>query len=209
VTNVILFGIGSPLVAEYTETCRRLGYRIVAAVRNRPGPVFFADEGAIVDVRELAPALLRTACLCPMFTPRNRAVAVDEAIALGLAFAPALIDPTAIVASTASAGAGSFINAGCIIGAEAKLGDHVVVNRGATVGHHAALAAFTSLGPGAILAGQVTVGTGAMIGAGAVVLPNVVIGPHAVVGAGTVVVRDVPAGAKVLGNPARIVPWGD
>ncbi len=208
-TTIILFGIGSPLVAEYAETCRRLGYRIVAAIRNRPGPVFFADADAIVDVRELAPELRRAACLCPMFSPRNRAVAADEAVALGLAFAPALIDPTAVVASTAAAGAGSFINAGCIIGADANLGAHVVVNRGATVGHHAAVAAFASLGPGAILAGQVTVGTGAMIGAGAVVLPKVVIGPHAVVGAGAVVVRDVPAGAKVFGNPARIVPWGD
>ena len=36
-------------------------------------------------------------------------------------------------------------------------------------------------------------------------LPGVVIGENALVGAGAVVVRDVPAGAVVVGNPARVI----
>lgn len=203
--DVVLFGIGSSLVVEYIETCRRLGYRIVAAVRNRPGPVFFADETNIVGTDALAPALRDASCLCPMFTPGNRRAAADEAAALGFTFARALIDPTAIVASTTSVGGGSFLNAGCIIGASAVVGEQVVVNRGTTVGHHAVIGAFVSLGPGVTVGGHVTLGDGAMIGAGAVVLPLVKVGAHAVVGAGAVVVDDVPAGAKVFGNPGRIV----
>jgi sugar O-acyltransferase (sialic acid O-acetyltransferase NeuD family) len=203
--DVVLFGIGSSLVVEYAETCRRLGYRIVAAVRNRPDPVFFMDERHIVGVDALAPELRDALCLCPMFTPANRRAATEEAIALGFTFARALIDPSAIVASTTAVGGGSFLNAGCIVGASTVLGEHVVVNRGTTVGHHAALGAFVSLGPGVTVAGHVTVGDGAMIGAGAVVLPHRKIGARAVVGAGAVVVDDVPAGAKVLGNPGRIV----
>jgi acetyltransferase-like isoleucine patch superfamily enzyme len=46
---------------------------------------------------------------------------------------------------------------------------------------------------------------GAKIGANATLLPGVVIGENALVGAGAVVVRDVPAGAIVVGNPARVV----
>ena len=46
---------------------------------------------------------------------------------------------------------------------------------------------------------------GAKIGANATLLPGVVIGENAIVGAGAVVVRDVPAGAVVVGNPARII----
>ena len=46
---------------------------------------------------------------------------------------------------------------------------------------------------------------GAKIGANATLLPGVVIGENALVGAGAVVVRDVPAGAVVVGNPARMV----
>lgn len=43
----------------------------------------------------------------------------------------------------------------------------------------------------------------ARIGAGATILPGVVVGEKALVGAGAVVTEDVPAGAVVVGNPAR------
>jgi len=46
---------------------------------------------------------------------------------------------------------------------------------------------------------------GAKIGANCTILPGVVIGEDALVGAGSVVVRDVPAGAVVVGNPARVI----
>ncbi|MGE0592527.1 MAG: acyltransferase [Vicinamibacterales bacterium] len=45
---------------------------------------------------------------------------------------------------------------------------------------------------------------GASIGSGAVILCGVRIGPGALVGAGAVVTRDVPAGATVMGVPARV-----
>lgn len=46
---------------------------------------------------------------------------------------------------------------------------------------------------------------GASIGGAAVILPGIRIGARAMVGAGAVVTRDVPAGAVVVGNPARII----
>ena len=46
---------------------------------------------------------------------------------------------------------------------------------------------------------------GCSIGAGAVILPGIRIGRASMVGAGAVVTRDVPAGATVVGNPARIL----
>ena len=49
---------------------------------------------------------------------------------------------------------------------------------------------------------------GCSIGAGAVILPGLRIGSAAMVGAGAVVTRDVPAGATVVGNPARIMEKG-
>ena len=49
----------------------------------------------------------------------------------------------------------------------------------------------------------VRIGEHVWIGGGAIVLPGVSIGDGAVIGAGSVVTRDVPAGATVMGNPAR------
>lgn len=46
---------------------------------------------------------------------------------------------------------------------------------------------------------------GASIGAGAVILCGVTIGEWAMIGCGAVVLEDVPAGATVVGNPARII----
>jgi acetyltransferase-like isoleucine patch superfamily enzyme len=54
------------------------------------------------------------------------------------------------------------------------------------------------------LAGPV-VRKGAKIGANATLLPGVTVGENAIVGAGAVVVHDVPAGAVVVGNPARVI----
>lgn len=46
---------------------------------------------------------------------------------------------------------------------------------------------------------------GAKIGANTTVLPGIRIGAFALVGAGSVITRDVPAGAVVVGSPARII----
>lgn len=51
---------------------------------------------------------------------------------------------------------------------------------------------------------QTIVRKGASIGAGAVILPGIIIGEKAMVGAGAVVTQSVPAGAVMVGNPARI-----
>lgn len=51
---------------------------------------------------------------------------------------------------------------------------------------------------------QTVIKAGASIGANATILPGVTIGENAMVGAGSVVTKDVPAGAVVVGNPARI-----
>jgi serine acetyltransferase len=53
------------------------------------------------------------------------------------------------------------------------------------------------------------VGNRVVIGANAVVLGNITIGDDAKIGAGAVVVKDVPAGATVVGVPAKIVKMRD
>lgn len=46
---------------------------------------------------------------------------------------------------------------------------------------------------------------GATVGSGATILCGITVGERALIGAGSVVVRDVPAGATVVGNPAKAI----
>ena len=135
---------------------------------------------------------------------RDRVAIHDRLAAAGLRV-DAVVHDHASVDATARLGAGTQVLALALVAADAVLGRGVVVNHRASVDHECVLGDGVHVAPGATLCGLVRVGDAAMIGAGAVVLPRVVVGSDAVVGAGAVVTRDVPAGAVVVGNPARIV----
>ena len=118
---------------------------------------------------------------------------------------PALVHSTASVSRSATLGQGSQVLAQAVVAAAAVLGDACIVNHRASIDHECQLADSVTVAPGATLCGGVQVGPGVFIGAGATVLPRVTIGAGAMVGAGAVVTRDVPAGAVVVGNPARLI----
>ncbi|KQU61879.1 maltose acetyltransferase [Sphingomonas sp. Leaf339] len=107
-----------------------------------------------------------------------------------------------------SLGDGVFLNFGCTIldVVAVRIGDRTQIGPGVqilTADHPrdpAARATMLEFGR------PITVGADVWIGGGALILPGVTIGDGAIVGAGSVVTRDVPAGATVVGNPARILP---
>lgn len=98
-----------------------------------------------------------------------------------------------------------------------EIGDRVRLHSGCFVPEHSIIEDDAWLGPGVIVTNSrypnrrdskdhldgVTVGCGATIGAGAVLLPGIRIGERALIGAGAVVTTDVPAGATLVGNPAK------
>lgn len=149
----------------------------------------------------------------------------------------ALVETDAIGAGT-RVWAFAHVMPGATIGTGCNICDHTYVEGGATVGDRVTLKSGVFLwdgvhveddafiGPQATFTNdlrprsrqpferlETTIRRGASIGAGAVILPGLQIGAGAMVGAGAVVTRDVPAGATVVGNPARVIrtaaPEGD
>jgi sugar O-acyltransferase (sialic acid O-acetyltransferase NeuD family) len=203
--RVILFGVGSGLIVDYEESCARAGIEIAAAVQNRPGACYIAKQRRMIVPAEIGGDLLDVPYLCPLFTPANRKIAAAEAEAAGLSPSEALVDPTAVVASTVELGKGTYINAAVTIGGCTRLGVQVILNRAASLGHHCSLGDFVSIGPGAVLAGEISIGRGSVVGAGSVILPTVKIGAYAIVAGGSVVSKDIEDGTMVAGSPARAI----
>jgi sugar O-acyltransferase (sialic acid O-acetyltransferase NeuD family) len=131
-----------------------------------------------------------------------RMAVFERASGQGLAPAQA-IHPSATVARSATIGPGCALMAGSVVNPGATLGANVIINTGAIVEHDCRVGDHTHVATGARMSGEVTIGRAAHVGAGATILQQVTIGDHAVVGAGAVVIRDVPAGATVVGVPAR------
>ena len=61
------------------------------------------------------------------------------------------------------------------------------------------------LAPNAAVNARVELGDGAYVGTNAAILPDSSVGPWATIGACTAVLKNVPAGATVMGVPAKIV----
>lgn len=114
-----------------------------------------------------------------------------------------IVHDTAWVSPSAVLDPGAVVLAGAMVNAGAHVGRHAIVNTGAIVEHDVSLGDFVHVAPGATLGGGTAVGEHAQIGLGAAVRDHVSIGAGAEVGMGAVVVDDVPAGAVVVGNPAR------
>jgi len=104
-----------------------------------------------------------------------------------------------------SLGSGAFLNFSCIVLDVAP----VIIGDGTAIGPAVQILASDHprdprLRQQGVRSGRpVTIGANVWIGGGAIILPGVTIGDDAIVGAGSVVTRDVPAGATVVGNPAR------
>jgi maltose O-acetyltransferase len=103
-------------------------------------------------------------------------------------------------------GAGVFMNFGCVIldVVEVTIGDKTQIGPNVQIltADHPRDAAQREAG--LEFGRPIHIGRNVWIGGGAILLPGITVGNDAVIGAGSVVTHDVPAGATVVGNPARV-----
>ncbi|MEO0911452.1 MAG: sugar O-acetyltransferase [Pseudomonadota bacterium] len=100
-----------------------------------------------------------------------------------------------------------YLNAGCVVldTAAVRIGDGTMLGPGVHIycaEHHTRPAERAA---GLERALPVTLGRNVWVGGRAVILAGVTVEDDAIVAAGSVVTRDVPAGATVMGVPARVV----
>ena len=105
---------------------------------------------------------------------------------------------------------GSALSPFVIITSNIKIGKCFHANLYSYVEHDCMIGDFVTFAPGVKCNGNIHIHDHAYIGAGAMIKQGtpdqpLVIGVGAIVGMGAVVTKSVPAGATVVGNPARIV----
>ena len=105
---------------------------------------------------------------------------------------------------------GSALSPFVTIGSNVRIGKCFQANLYSYVEHDCVIGDFVTFAPGVKCNGNIHIQDHVYIGAGAVIKQGtpdqpLVIGAGAVVGMGAVVTKSVPAGATVVGNPARIV----
>lgn len=114
------------------------------------------------------------------------------------------------VGRTISIGSNSGIGIKSVIHRETRIGSNVMMGPEViifTTNHRTSSTEIPMMLQGLEPTAAVTIGDDVWIGARAIVLPGVTIGSGSIIGAGAVVSKDVPAGAIVVGNPARIVRY--
>lgn len=88
-------------------------------------------------------------------------------------------------------------------GVDSRIGNFGFIDQDVIIGHDVLIGDYVHIGPRAIISGYVQIGKGVTINSGAMIARDIKIGDGATIGLGAVVFSDVPAGATMVGNPAR------
>ena len=183
--------------------------------RETWGSIFFIDDYRTEDffyninVLNFENAILlnnstNAECIIAVGEPRTRRKLFNKCKEGNLRMAN-LIDPSAIVSSSAIFGTGIIACSNAFVSSECIIGDNVLLQPNSSIGHDTIIGRNSVISTFASIAGECKIGEGTFIGMVTSVKEKISIGNESIIGMGSAVFKDIPDGMIALGNPARIV----
>lgn len=137
-------------------------------------------------------------------TPATKVKVVELLERKGAKFAT-VIHPSAILTEYSEYGQGLVMFPNAKLSVNSKVGDFVTI-LSSGVGHDVLIGDYTTISGMCSVTRNVKIGNRVFIAANVGLAQDVEVGDDAYIGIGSVVIKDIPAGKKVFGNPARIMP---
>lgn len=142
-----------------------------------------------------------------LYGPKNNSFFCELIHSLGIPESrwATVIDPRAIISTSATFGYGVYVGAGTVVCAYVHLSNLCCVLSNSNVSHDTRLDEYVYCANSVSMSGGISVGSVSYIGANCSIKEYIKIGSHAVVGMGSVVIRNVEDGCIVAGNPAHVI----
>ena len=147
-------------------------------------------------------------CVIAIGEPSVREKIYNRAMAAGIKMTR-LIDPTALISPTARIGEGTIVCEFSTVHTGVEIGYNCLIQPFCNIGHDIRVGNNTILSPFCAPGGGSVFGDRVYVGMHSSIIELIKIGDDAIVGMGSAVFRDVPAGATVVGNPARVTRGND
>lgn len=113
---------------------------------------------------------------------------------------PAIIDPSAILASNVSIGEGTFIGKNTVINSNSQIGKMCIINTGVLCEHDNTIGDFCHIAVRTVCCGTVKIGNNCFIGANSTIIQEINIGEDVIIGAASTILHNVNNGEKKYGT---------
>lgn len=206
--RIILLGCGghAKSVADAVEANNE--YEIAGFVDNNCSSNTIYHKYNVIgcdkDLQALYHSGIHYACVAVGFLGhgriRNKLYKQLKEIGYGL---PAIIDPSAVLASDVRLGEGAFIGKRAVVNADTFIGKMAIINTAAIIEHDCVIGDFSHVAVSSTICGMANIGINSFIGANATVIQGITIGNGSIIGAGSTILKDVEGNMKIVN---KIVP---